>query len=126
MEMMRRDGAGRLSEILGAQTVPTDRQMRALGLYRLAEAGFASLSEPVRRGLEAYAAGVNAFLASNRGALPPEFLLLRFSPELWRPADSLVWGKLMDVQLGGNYRGELLRARLARTLSPEQLAFLYP
>src|SRR5947199_9544421 len=32
----------------------------------------------------------------------------------------------MDVQLGGNYRGELLRARLARTLSPEQLAFLYP
>ena len=76
--------------------------------------------------LEAYAAGVNAFLATRRGALPPEFLLLRFAPEPWRPADSLVWGKLMDLQLAGNYRGELLRARLARTLSPEDLAFLYP
>ena len=126
MELMRRNGAGRLAEIFGAQAVDTDRQMRVLGLYRLAEAEVPLLSEPVRRGLEAYAAGVNAFLASRSGALPPEFLLLRFAPEPWRPADSLVWGKLMDLLLAGNYRGELLRARLARTLSDEDLAFLYP
>src|SRR5713101_3781817 len=90
------------------------------------EAEVPLLSEPVRRGLEAYAAGVNAFLASRSGALPPEFLLLGFAPEPWRPADSLVWGKLMDLLLAGNYRGELLRARLARTFSDEDLAFLYP
>jgi penicillin G amidase len=126
MEMMRRYGAGRLSEVLGVQTLGVDRQMRVLGLYRLAEAEFPMLSAPVRRGLEAYAAGVNAFLATRSGALPPEFLLLRFTPDKWRPADSLVWGKLMDLLLAGNYRGELLRARLARTLSPEELAFLYP
>ncbi len=126
MELMRRSGAGRLAEVFGAQAVGSDRQMRVLGLYRLAEREFASLSEPVRRGLEAYAAGVNAFIASRAGALPPEFLLLRFAPEPWRPADSLVWGKLMDLLLAGNYRGELLRARLLRTLSPDDLAFLYP
>src|SRR6266705_1727898 len=126
MGMMRRNGAGRLAEIFGAQAVDTDRQMRILGLYRLAEAEVPLLSEPVRRGMEAYTAGVNAFLASRSGALPPEFLLLRFAPEAWRPADSLVWGKEMDLLLAGNYRGELLRARLARTLSAEQLAFLYP
>src|SRR5205823_12310931 len=103
-----------------------DRQMRVLGLYRLAEAEVKLLSPPVRRGIEAYAAGVNAFLASRSGALPPEFLLLRFAPEPWRPADSLVWGKLMELLLAGNYRGELARARLARTLSAEELAFLYP
>jgi penicillin amidase len=100
--------------------------MRVLGLYRMAEASFSHLATPVRRILEAYAAGVNAFLATRRGALPPEFQLLRFAPEQWRPADSLVWGKLMDLELTGNYRGELLRARLARSLSPEELAFLYP
>ena len=100
--------------------------MRVLGLYRLAEAELPRFAEPVRRGLDAYAAGVNAFLATRRGALPPEFLLLRFAPEPWRPADTLVWGKLMDLLLAGNYRGELLRARLARTLSPDELAFLYP
>jgi len=126
MELMRRNGAGRLAEIFGAQALDTDRQMRVLGLYRLAEAEVKLLSPPVRRGLEAYAAGVNAFLASRSGALPPEFLLLRFAPEPWRVADSLVWGKLMDLLLAGNYRGELLRARLARTLSADELAFLYP
>ena len=126
MELMRRNGAGRLAEVFGAPALDTDRQMRVLGLYRLAEAEVPLLSEPVRRGLEAYAAGVNAFLASRSGALPPEFLLLRFTPAPWRPTDSLVWGKQMDLLLAGNYRGELLRARLARTLSAEDLAFLYP
>jgi penicillin amidase len=126
MELQRRYGAGRLAEILGPQAVTIDRQMRVLGLYRAAEAEIAFLSPEMNRALEAYAAGVNAFLTSRRGALPPEFLLLRFSPEPWRPADSLVWGKLMAVQLGGNYRGELLRARLARTISAADLAFLYP
>ncbi len=126
MELMRRNGAGRLAEIFGERAIPIDRQMRVLGLYRLAEAEVPLLSPPVRRGLEAYAAGVNAFLSSRSGALPPEFLLLRFTPEPWRPADSLVWGKLMDLLLAGNYRGELLRARLARTLSAEELGFLYP
>ena len=126
MELQRRYGAGRLAEIFGREAVPIDRQMRVLGLYRAAEAEIPFLSPAVRRGLEAYAAGVNAFLVSRHGALPPEFLLLRFAPEPWKVADSLVWGKLMAVRLGGNYRGELLRARMARTVSAADLAFLYP
>jgi penicillin amidase len=126
MELQRRYGAGRLAEIFGREAVPIDRQMRVLGLYRAAEAEIPFLSPAVRRGLEAYAAGVNAFLASRHGALPPEFLLLRFVPEPWKVADSLVWGKLMAVRLGGNYRGELLRARMARVVSAADLAFLYP
>ena len=126
MELQRRYGAGRLAEIFGTEALASDRQMRVLGLYRAAHAEIPFLSVEVRRGLEAYAAGVNAFLATRRGALPPEFLLLRFTPEPWRPADSLVWGKLMAVRLGGNYRGELQRARMARTVSAADLAVLYP
>src|ERR1700731_2867459 len=126
MELQRRYGAGRLAEIFGQQAVATDRQMRVLGLYRAAESAIPFLSPQMNRALSAYAAGVNAFLASRRGALPPEFLLLGFAPEPWRPADSLVWGKLMAVQLGGNYRGELLRGRMARTITAADLAFLYP
>jgi penicillin amidase len=126
MELQRRYGAGRLAEIFGPQAVATDRQMRVLGLYRAAAAEIPFLSAEMNRTLGAYAAGVNAFLTSRKGALPPEFLLLGFSPEPWRPADSLVWGKLMALQLGGNYRGELLRARMARTISAADLSFLYP
>jgi penicillin G amidase len=126
MELMRRYGAGRLAEIFGEQAIAVDRLMRLLGLYRLAEAEFPLLTPSVRRVLEAYTQGVNAFLQTRSGALPPEFLLLGFTPEAWRPADSLVWAKLMDLLLGGDYRGELMRARLARTLSPDELGILYP
>jgi penicillin G amidase len=126
MELQRRYAAGRLAEVFGPDAVPADKQMRVLGLYRAAEAEIAYLSPEVNRAFRAYAAGVNAFLATRRGALPPEFLLLRFSPEPWREADSLVWGKLMSLQLDGNYRGELLRARMARTIPAADMAFLYP
>jgi penicillin amidase len=126
MELQRRFGAGRLAELFGEATVPIDTQMRVLGLYRAAEAAWPKLSPEVRRGIEAYGSGVNAYLATSGVLLPPEFLLLRFKPGPWQPADTLVWGKLMDFQLGGNYRGELLRARMAQTVSADDLAFLYP
>lgn len=126
MELQRRYGAGRLAEIFGSAVVPVDTQMRVLGLYRAAQAAFDQLSPPVQQGIKAYCAGVNAYLATRGSLLPPEFLLLRFSPEPWTPADVLVWGKLMDFQLGGNYRGELLRARLAKTVSTADMEFLYP
>ncbi|MBV8120605.1 MAG: penicillin acylase family protein, partial [Alphaproteobacteria bacterium] len=88
MELMRRYAAGRLSEIFGSAALPIDKQMRVLGLYRAAEQELPLLSAAVNRALSAYAVGVNAFLSRHSGALPLEFLLLRFSPEPWREADS--------------------------------------
>jgi penicillin G amidase len=126
MDMMRRYGAGRLSEVFGARTLAPDRAMRTLGLYRAAQAQFAVLSPEVQQALAAYADGVNAFLATRKGALPPEYYLLDTNPEPWRPADSLVWGKLMDLQLTGNFRGEIYRALLLQHVSPEDLEVLYP
>lgn len=126
MDFQRRIGAGRLSEIMGAATVGYDRFMRTLGLYRVAEQNIAALSPEARGALDAYTAGVNAFIANRQGALPPEFILLRYAPEPWKPADSLVWGRMMALQLSDNMRHELLRARLARRLTPQQLVDLYP
>src|SRR5579864_2353265 len=63
MELQRRYGAGRLAELFGAAAVPLDTQMRVLGLYRAADAAFASLSPAVKSGIEAYCAGVNAAVA---------------------------------------------------------------
>ncbi|HZD26096.1 MAG TPA: penicillin acylase family protein, partial [Alphaproteobacteria bacterium] len=62
MEMSRRIGAGRLSELLGKATVPTDRLLRMLGLYRVAQHNFAALDADARSLYEAYAGGVNAYL----------------------------------------------------------------
>jgi len=126
MELMRRVGAGRLAEIVGADALDLDRRMRTLGVYRLAEANLALLAPEVRAAVAAYSAGVNAFLERRRGALPPEFYILRHRPEPWRPADSLVWGRLMAWQLSGNWRDERLRDRLARRLDPARLESLWP
>ncbi len=126
MESMRRAGAGRLSEVVGAAALDTDRFMRTLGLYRLAERQAERLDPATRAPLDAYARGVNAWLDAREGALPPEFLALRFEPEPWRPADSLVWIRLMGLRLTMNWRRELLRARLARHLPPERAAELWP
>jgi len=126
MESMRRLGSGRLSEVVGAPALRSDRYMRTLGLYRLAEKQCASLPDDARRALETYAAGVNAWLQNDNGAPPPEFVVLGVNPEPWRPADSLVWIKIMATRLATNHRKELLRARLADVLTSEQLNDLWP
>ena len=72
--------------------------MRTLGFYREAEASFAALSPLAQKRLQAYADGVNAFLDSHRSALPPEFLITGDRPEPWKPADSLVFGKLLSLR----------------------------
>jgi penicillin amidase len=127
MEFQRRVGAGRLAEIVGAAALPTDRFMRTLGLYRRAAASFDHLSAEARAWLEAYARGVNGWLATRRGPLPPEFLILRHDRiEPWTPADSLVWLRLMALDLGTNYRSELLRARLSTRLTDQQIADIWP
>ena len=127
LEFQRRVGAGRLAEIVGADALPTDRFMRMLGFYRLAEASIADLSDETRVWLEAYADGVNAYLTDREGPLPLEFLLLGHDDiEPWRPADSVVWIKMMSLDLSRNWQNELLRARLATRLSEEQIADLWP
>jgi penicillin amidase len=126
MEMMRRAGAGRLSETLGPGTLDMDRYMRKLGLYKLAEAQAASAPPKMTARLKAYAAGVNAWIGETSWPRTVEFLALRHTPEPWRPADSLVWGKLMAVRLAGNWRTERLRLEMLKTLTPEQIAFLWP
>ncbi len=130
MDLMRRAGAGRLSEVMGPAALGTDRYMRTLGLYRVAEANAEYLSRPARALFEAYAAGVNAIIADPGLTRPVEFHLLEFpfgyEPEPWRVADSLVWGRLMALRLSANWPTELLRARLARRLTPGEVDFLWP
>ncbi len=127
MELTRRIGQGRLSEVAGEATLGFDQLMRLLRIYTLAEDSLAQLSAESRQSLEAYTRGVNAYLERHGGAWPPEFYLLGITePEPWRPADSLVWGKLMALQLSGDWRDELRRARLLEQLGAERFHDLFP
>jgi penicillin G amidase len=126
MEIQRRAGQGRLAEIAGAGVVSVDKFIRTLGLYRLAMSSFAALGPEAQTYCQAYADGVNAFLASHKGRLPPEFLILGDEPEPWRPADSLVWGKLMSLQLSSNYALEEARAEVAQKIPTDLARLLFP
>jgi penicillin amidase len=125
MELMRRGAAGRLAELVGPPALRLDRFTRTLGLARRAEADLAAQSPETRALLEAYAAGVNAWIAARGRFAAPEFLALG-APEPWRPEHSLLWGKVMGLWLSGNWRGDLERARLAAILPPERLRELFP
>jgi penicillin amidase len=126
MEFQRRVGSGRLSEVVGEAALELDRFFRVMGLNRAAQAEAEALDDETRRALEAYAAGVNAYMASRRGSLSLEFGLLRFRPEPWQPVDSLYWAKAMAWNLSCNWESELIRARLAVKLGADRAADLEP
>jgi len=126
MEIQRRVGQGRIAEIAGPDVVGVDRFIRTLDLYRLAQSSFNALSPWAQARLQAYADGVNAFLDAHRNALPPEFLILGDAPEPWTPADTMVWGKLISLQLSDGYKLQSLRARLIEKLGPEKASWLFP
>ena len=125
MEMTRRGGAGRLSELAGPSTLRLDRFVRTLGLRQRAEADLAALPAEARDMLQAYADGVNAWVRARGRFVAPEFVVLG-APEPWQPSDSLLWGKVMGLWLSGNWRTETERARLTSLLSPERMEQLWP
>ncbi len=121
MDIMRRTGSGRLAEILGPEVLERDRHARLVGFQRLAEASLNFMAPETLAALEAYTQGVNAFLETRTGALPPEFVLLGYEPEPWKPADSLILPRLMALWLSNNRREELIRVRLLEILPPHDV-----
>ncbi len=130
MVILRRASQGRLSEIFGERTVPTDRLLRRLDLHGLSVVSHDRLSESGRDLLQAYSNGINAWLeivdrsVFNPGA--PEFLLFDFEIRPWQPSDSLAIMKLQAFELSVHAQNEALRARAAARLTAEQLADLMP
>jgi penicillin amidase len=126
MEFQRRAGAGRLSEVLGEATLEEDRFLRTWGFYRAAGSAYESLGPDGKLAVDSYVEGINAYLDSDP-PLPVEFTLLGYEPEPWRPADVLVWAKMMSLDLSTNWDSELQRYRLlAAGMSEERMEELIP
>jgi penicillin amidase len=89
-----------LAEILGQDALQEDVEFRTIGVQRAAERSLASLTPETQAALEAYADGVNAFLATND--LPPEYGVLQLTragvPD-WTALDSVAVSKLIAFDL---------------------------
>lgn len=130
MMVMRRTAQGRLSEVFGRRTFEIDELLRRLDLYNLSVQSVAAQDAQTYAALNAYSAGVNAWLgqinarALGRGA--PEFFLFSNTIAPWQPADSIAILKLMALNLASHAPNEVLRARASLILSNERLSDLLP
>ena len=126
LDLFRRTGRGRLSEVLGEPGLETDKFIRTIGLARAAELDAALLSPEARLALSAYAEGVSKLIEQRGDALPLEFVLLGYTPEPWTVTDSLVILKLQAFDLATNYGTELSRANVAARAGPGAIPRLFP
>ena len=125
MELFRRVAEGRLAELLGDGLIETDQFLRTIGLWRAAIDQVAAVPPGTMELLQAYADGVNAFIEEHRGALPPEFVVLRTRPEPWTPHHSLAIERIMAWDLGA-YGFAAAVTRTTRQLGSERAARLAP
>ncbi len=126
MDLLRRYGAGRLSEVLGTETLPIDRMMRTVGLHRIADSLLLSVSEQTRRILEAYSTGVNACIVEHEGRYPVEFDLLQYDPEPWQPVHSLLLTRLMGWELALSWWVDLTLDRLVERFGIDTARAFFP
>ncbi|MDQ3966232.1 MAG: penicillin acylase family protein, partial [Actinomycetota bacterium] len=123
MELQRRAGHGRLSELLGESTLGFDRLSRTVGFGSIAASAENGPPEALRI-LEAYSAGVNASLVTE--PRPPELWLLRHRPEPWTPADTAAWALVLAWSLSTSWESKLLREYIGEDRLNGLLAYVDP
>ncbi|MGP3931553.1 penicillin acylase family protein [Nonomuraea sp. KM88] len=133
MDFRRHMTAGRLSELFGASTLKTDKALRTMGWRWVAEQELGGLAPETRDNLNAYAKGVNTWLAANPNASDRslEYSVLKlqngaYQPEKWTAADSVAWLKAMAWDLRSNVESEIDRALALTKLPKERVDQLYP
>src|SRR5215208_1982170 len=132
MDAWRHIGSGTLSEMFGKGQLETDTFLRTLGWRVTAEQEYEQLDAASKAIIDSYTQGVNTYLKDHdTTALSLEYAVLGLlSPdykiEPWTAINSLTWGKAMAWDLRGNMGEEIERAVLLKTLTPEQVAELFP
>jgi len=113
MEVWKRAGQGRLSEILGPSALPRDVSARELIYRGDMSAEYASYHTGSRQILEAFTEGITAYIRGLTSApgpgLPIEFKIAGFAPEPWHPEDCL--NRMAAFSMTGNAQSELQYAR---------------
>jgi len=120
MDLTRRAGLGKLSEIFGRKTLERDKFIRTLDLKEAAQRDFEKLSSKMKNLILSYSAGVNSWMNSRKLNWPPEFLLLGYRPQPWSPMDSLIVKEIMALLLCVDYQSEILRAKLVKELGAQK------
>lgn len=132
MEFQTIAAAGRLSEIIGRgpneAVLKLDKEMRRKGLNFGAEKSWAEMqkSPEVLKAVNAYTAGVNAYIATlSDKDLPLEYKLLNYRPENWNPLKTALLLKYMANMLTSRSL-DIPHSEVAKTYGKELYAVMYP
>ncbi|MCB8883803.1 penicillin acylase family protein [Acidisoma cellulosilytica] len=98
MEGLLRRGTGRYAEWVGQPAVAGDMLARRLDTAGASQRDFAALGDDARTMLEAYAGGVNAFIATGRR--PVEYGILNAEPQAWLPWHSIAVMRQIGFLMG--------------------------
>lgn len=132
MDFYRHVGQGRTSEMFGKSSVENDMFLNTLGWEETSAKEYETMSPEAKETLESFAEGVNAYLKDHHAeAVSLEYAILNLlSPdyeiEPWEPIHTLAWARALAWDLRANMGDEIERAVLSKTLTPEQLAELFP
>jgi penicillin G amidase len=126
MDLQRRIGEGKLSEIFGEETLEIDALFRTIGFDRIAEDLEKNLSKESRDILQAYADGINAYVQENRKKLQIEFDLLGYEPEKWEIKHSLIILRLFSWQMSLGWWTDLVNTDIIKKLGEVRAADLLP
>lgn len=126
MDIIRRAGEGRLSEIFGIETLPFDKMFRTVGLSRTAKMIKEKMNPEALKLLEAYSRGVNCYLEEKKNKYPIEFDVLGYQPEEWKPEHSIIVIRMMAWELNLGWWTDLSFTDLIQKLGEEKVKEILP
>ena len=126
MDLVRRAGEGRLSEVMGAETIPFDRMFRTIGIKRTAEMIVERMNPSARKLLQAYSNGVNYYIKNAKNKYTFEFDLLGYQPEEWKPLHSVIVIRMMAWELNVSWWSDFMFTELVQKLGKDKAEDIFP
>lgn len=126
MDLYRRAGQGRLSEIFGSETLKLDELFRTIGIERNIKSNIAKYNPVTLNLLNAYSDGVNTFINNNKSKLPIEFDILGYTPESWNHLHSLIIIRMIAWELNLNWWADFVYAELVEKFGVTKASEIIP
>jgi penicillin amidase len=124
MDLIRRAGQGRLSEVCGEKTLPYDKMFITIGIEDAAWQEYKQLNPATKKILEAYSAGVNQFIKGKH--LPLEFDAMGYEPEMWRPEESVLVSKMVGWALNISWWTDMAFTNLVQKIGEQKVKEILP
>lgn len=126
MDLYRRAGEGRLSEVFGNRTIKFDELFRTIGIARSIRNNIDKYDKTTINLLKAYSNGVNTYIKNNKSKLPVEFDLLGYTPEPWSEIHSLIIIRMMAWELNINWWADFVYTELLEKFGAEKISEILP